>query len=75
MMEYIITQTKHSISNDEHHFTINEIKQVVFEMKHNSAPGPDGFPAEFFQNFWDLIQWMFETYSRIFMLEILILKD
>jgi hypothetical protein len=29
---------------------------VIFEMKHNSAPGPDGFPAEFFQNFWDLIQ-------------------
>ena len=25
-------------------------------MKHNSAPGPDGFPAELFQNFWDLIQ-------------------
>jgi hypothetical protein len=37
-------------------FSINEIKKVIFEMKHNSAPGPDGFPAEFFQNFWDLIQ-------------------
>jgi hypothetical protein len=37
-------------------FTINEIKKVVFEMKHNSAPGPDGFPVEFFQNFWELIQ-------------------
>jgi hypothetical protein len=37
-------------------FTINDIKKVVFEMKHNSAPGPDGFPVEFFQNFWDLIQ-------------------
>jgi hypothetical protein len=37
-------------------FTINEIKKVVFEMKHNSAPCPDGFPVEFFQNFWELIQ-------------------
>jgi hypothetical protein len=37
-------------------FSINEIKKVIFEMKHNSAPGPDGFPAVFFQNFWDLIQ-------------------
>jgi hypothetical protein len=37
-------------------FTINEIKNVVFEMKHNSAPGSDGLPAEFFQKFWDLIQ-------------------
>jgi hypothetical protein len=36
-------------------FCINEIKKVVFELKHNSAPGPDGFPAEFFQDFWDLI--------------------
>ena len=24
-------------------------------MKHNSVPGPDGFPAEFFQKFWELI--------------------
>jgi hypothetical protein len=37
-------------------FSIDEIKKVIFEMKHNSAPGPDGFPAEFFQNFWDTIQ-------------------
>jgi hypothetical protein len=36
-------------------FNINEVKKVVFEMKHNSAPGPDGFPAEFFQKFWELI--------------------
>jgi hypothetical protein len=36
-------------------FTIEEIKKVVFGLKHNSAPGPDGFPAEFFQDFWDLI--------------------
>jgi hypothetical protein len=34
-------------------FSVDEIKKVIFEMKHNSAPGPDGFPAEFFQNFWD----------------------
>jgi hypothetical protein len=24
-------------------------------MEHNRAPGPDGFPIEFFQRFWDLI--------------------
>jgi hypothetical protein len=28
---------------------------MIFEMKHNSAPGPDGFPAEFFQKIWDTI--------------------
>jgi hypothetical protein len=36
-------------------FCINEIKKVVFDLKHNSALGPAGFPAEFFQDFWELI--------------------
>jgi hypothetical protein len=36
-------------------FSFEEIKMVVFSLKHNSAPGPDGFPTEFFQDFWDLI--------------------
>jgi hypothetical protein len=25
-------------------------------MEHNKAPGPDGFPVEFFQAFWNLIK-------------------
>jgi hypothetical protein len=25
-------------------------------MEQNKAPGPDGFPAEFYQNFWDVIK-------------------
>jgi hypothetical protein len=36
-------------------FSVDEIKKVIYEMKHNSAPGPDGFPAEFFQKFWETI--------------------
>src|SRR4051812_11508947 len=32
-------------------YTEEEVKKVVFQMEHNKAPGPDGFPAEFYQNF------------------------
>jgi hypothetical protein len=32
-------------------FSEKEIREVVFQMKHNKAPGPDGFPAEFYQVF------------------------
>jgi hypothetical protein len=36
-------------------FDVNEIKKVVFELKHNSAPGPHGLPTKFCQDFWELI--------------------
>ena len=32
------------------------MRRAVFQMEHNKAPGPDGFPAEFYQNFWDVIK-------------------
>jgi hypothetical protein len=37
-------------------FSEKEVKQAVFEMEHNSAPGPDGFPTEFYQVFWEVIK-------------------
>jgi hypothetical protein len=37
-------------------FSLDEIYKVVSDLKHNSAPGPDGLPAEFFHNFWDIIK-------------------
>jgi hypothetical protein len=32
-------------------FTEKEVKEVIFDMKHNKASGPDGFQAEFYQTF------------------------
>ena len=37
-------------------FSEEEVKAAMFQMEHNKAPGPDGFPAEFYQNFWDIIK-------------------
>jgi hypothetical protein len=38
------------------HFLEEEIKEAIFQMKHNTAPGPDGFPVEFYQVFWNVIK-------------------
>jgi hypothetical protein len=32
-------------------YSEEEIKKAVFLMEHDKAPGPDGFPAEFYQSF------------------------
>ncbi|WVZ53211.1 hypothetical protein U9M48_004184 [Paspalum notatum var. saurae] len=37
-------------------FTEKEVKQAIFQMEQNKAPGPDGFPAEFYQFFWETIK-------------------
>jgi hypothetical protein len=37
-------------------FSEKEVREAIFQMKHNKAPGPDGFPAEFYQVFWSLIK-------------------
>jgi hypothetical protein len=33
-----------------------EVRVAIFQMEHNKAPGPDGFPTEFYQVFWNLIK-------------------
>jgi hypothetical protein len=40
------------LNND---FTTEEISQALHQLKGNSAPGPDGLSAKFFQNYWDII--------------------
>jgi hypothetical protein len=37
-------------------FSEKEVKAVIFQMKHNKSPGPDGFPADFFQALWEVIK-------------------
>jgi hypothetical protein len=32
-------------------FSEEEVKMVVFDMEHNKAPGPDGFPLNFTNSF------------------------
>jgi hypothetical protein len=37
-------------------YSEEEVRKAIFQMEHNKAPGPDGFPAEFNQTFWDTIK-------------------
>jgi len=37
-------------------FELEEIKQAIFNMEKNTAPGPDHMPVEFFQVCWDIIK-------------------
>jgi hypothetical protein len=32
-------------------FSQQEMRATIFQMEHNKAPGPDGFPTEFYQVF------------------------
>jgi hypothetical protein len=38
------------------YFMEKEIRDAVFTMEHNKALGPNGFPVEFYQKFWDVIK-------------------
>ena len=37
-------------------FTEKEVFEAISQMKHNKAPGPDGFPAEFYQTFREVVK-------------------
>jgi hypothetical protein len=37
-------------------FSEKDVIEAIFQMKHNKALGPDGFPAMFYQVFWSLIK-------------------
>jgi hypothetical protein len=37
-------------------FPKEEVRLAIFQMEHNKAPGPDGFPTKFYQTFWSLMK-------------------
>jgi hypothetical protein len=37
-------------------FTVQEVQEAIFQMEHNKASGPDGFPIEFYQACWEIIK-------------------
>jgi hypothetical protein len=37
-------------------FTMEEIRETIFQMEHNKAPESDGFQAEFYQAYWEIIK-------------------
>ena len=44
------------VSSEENELLIQkfsevEVKEAIFQMEHNKAPGPNGFPTEFYQVF------------------------
>ena len=49
-----VTETENEILISA--FTEIEVKEGVFQMEHNKAPNPDGFPTENFQVFWEIIK-------------------
>ena len=49
------------VSEDENEglmapFSEEEVELAVFYMEHNKAPGPNGFSAEFYQFFWEVVK-------------------
>ena len=37
-------------------FLVKEVYDAISQMELNKAPGPDGFPAEFYKTFWEVIR-------------------
>jgi hypothetical protein len=56
-------------------FSLEEIKDVVFTLKHNSAPGPDGFLPNFFRSFGKSLKVICLIFLSPFMTVHLILRD
>ena len=47
--------TEDQINSLEKPFTITEFHNALKLMPNNKSPGPDGFPAEFYKHFWNIL--------------------
>jgi hypothetical protein len=47
-------------------FTMDEVREAIFQMEHNKAPRPDGFSTEFYQSCWEIIKNDFMTLFQEF---------
>ena len=48
--------------------SLQEVEEVVFQMKEGTAPGPNGFTINFFHYFWEMIKldvWNIVEQSRV----------
>ena len=43
-------------SGASHPFSEKEVFEVISQMKNNKAPGPNGFPVEFYKKCWHIIK-------------------
>jgi len=51
--------SKHQINTLESPLTEHELFNALKLMPNNKAPGPDGFPAEFYKHFWSILSPLF----------------
>ena len=49
-----LTQEENDILTAD--FLVKEVYEAISQMELNKAPGPDGFPAEFYKTFWEVIR-------------------